>query len=848
MADKNVITYLLELEDKVSQELKKTSKQADRLETELEQLRKEQKRGIKVDKARARALSGMKNGLLAAAAAAAATGAGLIAMGTHSVATASNLEKFETRLGQLLGGLDKGKARVQELFEISASTPFQIQGLVEAEATLEAFGVNATRVRQGVMDLAGATGMDLKDAANAVGKALSAGAGAADQLREKGVLAMVEVQAGMSITKMSTDQFREALVNTLETNERLAGGTQKLATTFSGLISTLRDQFTVFSKQVADAKLFATAKAMLVTILGILDDNKEGTADWAEIVGVYLANGLVSVFDLSFKIAAIVMRVREGWLTVKQVVLDVAAAYFSFQAQIFKTMSLIPVIGEAYKVLASAMESAAGNTNRALAATADQVDHARKSQQWLLETGDKAVRKIGMLTKEYQNAADAAKGIKVPKDDKTIMKIAGIDSKALDKAASQAKKAKQELDKFANQLQRLGKEFDSQAAKTRKPLKESERLKNALSDMGDKLQQAALRSIELGDAGMAAFIKIKDSMKASMSEIEAAIPKAQRAETMATVGAGMDTATDIMSTGGMGVLGGMGPVGAGAAGLIGIGQQGQQAYEQEVDTKAQERADARAAEMQKEADKLRASGASEAALAARGLSSEDIAKAGEVTAKDVEKAEAETDRGEIMAQQVEAVVKGVIDGIAALLEGLPDILSTLIPLLLVDLPLALIEAIPTLIEELIPVLLWELPKGIVMMFMKVVPKILRMVFIELPVSLARGIERWWKTVKKWLADLFSFGSKQVGGYVPKTSTYLLHQGERVVPSSGAGSGTASKGLGAFGMGGSKSLTVNTQVVHPDSIHQLGKMIDDELGAHGRATVPLWGSSSIPRSI
>lgn len=848
MANANVITYLLELEDKVSKELKTTAKQADALEAELKDLRKEQKRGIKADKARAAALSGMKTGMLAAAAAAAAVGTGFVAMGAHAVGTSANLEGFETRLGVLLGGLDKGKARVQELFELSASTPFSIQGLVESEAALEAFGVNAERVRGGVMDLAGATGMELTAAANAVGKALAGGAGAADVLREKGVLAMVEVQAGMATAEMTTDQFREALINTLETNEKIAGGTALMAQTFDGLMSTLKDQFTVFSKQVGDAKLFSTAKATLAATLELLGENKEGTASLAETVGNALANALITVVDWSFKIAAVIMRIREGWLTIKQVVYFVGAAYLDFYRAVFDSLSALPLIGDTFKGIADTMAKGVAQMNRNLSATAGEVDAARAAQDKLLNTGEKLTGRIRVLADEYQNAADASKGIKVPEGNDEIMKIAGIDTKAVKKAAADAKKAQKQMDNFAKSMNKLGADFTKQAASTRKPLKESEKLQNTLNTMAAQFADAKAEAQSLGPEAVAAFDKVKTGMIASMGEMAAAVPKAKRGEAMAAAGAGMDAATDIMSTGGMGLLGSAGPVGAGAAGLIGIGQQGQAAYEEEVAADAQEIADDRADEMQKRADKMKQAGASEQALAAAGLSAEDIEAAGEVTEADKAEAAEGVDRGEVMAEQVKAVVQGVIDGISALLEGLPDILSTLIPLLLVDLPMALIEAIPALIEELIPVLLFELPKGIVLMLMKVVPKILKLLFMDLPVALFRGIQKWWQNVKKWIKDLFSFGSKQVGGFVPKTSNYLLHQGERVIPSSGAGSGTASKGLAAFGMGGGKSLTVNTQVVHPDSIHALGQLIDDELGAHGRATVPIWGSSSIPRSI
>ena len=847
MASDNVITYLLELEDKVSKELKETAKNADALQAELSDLRKEQKKGIKADEMRAQAMAGLKTGLLAAAASAAAVGGAFLAMGAHAVGTSANLEGFETRLGVLLGGLDKGKARVQELFELSASTPFSIQGLVESDAALEAFGVNADRVRGGVMDLAGATGMELTAAANAVGKALAGGAGAADVLREKGVLAMVEVQAGMATAEMTTDQFREALLNTLETNEKIAGGTALMAQTYDGLMSTLKDQFTVFSKQVGDAKLFSTAKATLFATLELLGENKEGTASFAETVGGALANALITVVDISFKIAAVIMRIREGWLTIKQIVYVVGIAYLDFYRAIFDGLSALPLIGDTFKGIADTMASGVATMNKNLHQTAGEVDAAREAQDKLLNTGEKLTGRIKELAGEYQNAADASKGIKVPEGNDEIMKIAGIDTKALKKAAAVAKKAQAEIDKFGKSMTKLGGNFNSQAAATRKPLKESEKLQNTLADMANEFANAQKKATELGPQAVAAFDKVKTGMINSMGEMAAAIPKAKGAEFAAAAGAGMSGAADVMSSGGMGLLASAGPMGAGASALIGIGQQGEEAYQAEVADEAQSTADERAAELQKKADKMKAAGASEQALAAQGLSAEDIAQAGEVTDKDIAGAEGEVDRGEVMAEQVKNVVTGVIDGISALLEGLPDILSTLIPLLLIDLPMSLIEAIPALIEELIPVLLFELPKGIITMLIKVVPKILKMLFMDLPVALFKGIAKWWTGVWKAIKDLFSFGF-QTGGYVPKTSNYILHQGERVVPASGAGTGTASKGLAAFGMGGGRSLTVNTQVVHPDSIATLSTLIDDEMGAHGRSTVPIWGSSSISRSI
>ena len=138
------------------------------------------------------------------------------------------------------------------------------------------------------------------------------------------------------------------------------------------------------------------------------------------------------------------------------------------------------------------------------------------------------------------------------------------------------------------------------------------------------------------------------------------------------------------------------------------------------------------------------------------------------------------------------------------------------------------------------------------MLIKLVPAFLKLLFRDLWVELAKGawegIQRWWRAARRWFRDLLSFGSKQVGGYVPKTANYLLHQGERVVPASGAGSGTATNGLSAFTGGGKTNLTINTMTMSQDAVPDLGRLLDSELGANGRTTVPIFGDQSVPTSI
>ena len=866
MADQEVIKYLLKLEDKMSAQLALTTRRADALEDSLEDLKKTQNATGKSSKMLGVAAKGSAMALAAAAAGATATAIAYTKMGREAIKTGANLEAFETRIGVLLGSLDKGKRRVEELFAISSRTPFSINGLVEAEATLEAFGVNAEVVRDGVMDLAGATGIDLVTAAKAVGKAMAGGAGAADVLREKGVIAMVEVQAGMKAAQMTTAEFRQALLETLETNEKLAGGTASMATTFEGLMSTLKDQFTVFAKMVADSKLFEAAKLVLEDILGVLDENKETTEGLADVVGNQLTNALLAVMEhfgfmlsltariaKAFNIGETILigwagmtnRLADSWRKVTLGILEAGRAMKSGiglstemhdqsiarlkaeRKENFQGYKVIALRSDELKAQAAALDATIAKYSNASLA----VDNIRLELARLDNTG---------VTVKLQQVDADGNPIKSGTGSTPIMS-----GKQLAPAAKKGttSKAAKDAENFAKAMDKLRKQFAGTAAKIQPQLTGSKLLEQQMMRMLEQFAEAKQAAEALGPSAVAAFQEVEAGMLASINAIATAIPAERRKETAQKIGSAMGGASDFLQSGGLSALGAAGPMGAGAASLIGFGQQGDAAYDAEVSEKASELAENRQKDLQAQRDKLLEAGFSEQELEARGLGQEQIKEAGEVTKADKKAAAEDTDRGEVMADMVTQAVNGVIDGIKSLLQGLPDILSELIPLFLVELPSAIIEMLPDLIEELIPVLLFEMPKALFQMLVKLIPRLVKMIFVDLPGALFRGISQWWQKVWKSIQDMFSL-SFQTGGYVPRTGMALVHQGERIIPSNGAGTGTATaRGLQAFTGSGKSSITINTAVVDPDSIPTLGRLLERDLGAHGREENDLFGRPS-----
>lgn len=252
-------------------------------------------RGMKSVRSAARSMgSALDKAFLGAAAGgmgALVTGFGLLAKG--AVETGAKFEGMEARLSTLLGSAAAGRQRMEELFKVASSTPFELDQIVAADVALESFGVNADKTRGAVMDLAGAMGLDVVDAANAVGRAWTGGAGSADILRERGVLAMVELRTGIKATDMSLEEFRAALLDTLtDPNGRIAGGTAKLAATFTGLTSNLADSWTAFQKQIADAGTFAAVKQAVVEILAGLSASQEEVGQIAKAISAGMVGGL----------------------------------------------------------------------------------------------------------------------------------------------------------------------------------------------------------------------------------------------------------------------------------------------------------------------------------------------------------------------------------------------------------------------------------------------------------------------------------------------------------------------------------------------------------------------------
>jgi len=651
------------------------------------------------------------------------------------VAAGSQMEGFETRLNVLMGSSAAAKQRLDELFQIGSTTPFELPGLVEAEINLRALGVNAEEAMPMIMDFAGAMGVDVARAAVEVGRAMQFGAGAVETIAGRALRAQVELKTGGDALKMSTKEFKAALVETLTDEDGIfAGGTQKLAETFDGMLSNLKDSWFKFQKETADAGLFDTAKETLRGVLHLIGKNQEGISLMSKV----FADGFVRSLFVSTKMMGYLV---DGFLALGSAIMDISTKWTEMTLSIADVAS---VVG-----LGPSKEERAALESR-LATLADTKDVLQDMGGFATMAEDLVAgveHRVANLPKAMAAGVERAK----PKDeDDEAPGPSKADIKAQEKARKDAAKA-------------------------------------------------AAKQAETWDDMLLSLDEMNASMKALPFEMAAGV-----LDGMASPKSGI-----------LDAVGAMGPKGAAIAGMMGT------------------------------------------------LSS----------------------MGEKGAKAIRAELKGFIK---SMIIGLTEVLPELIGIL----PVELIKAIPKLIGGLVKAtpliakaLFIDLPKQLIQTFgqwlVKAIGGFFRFFIDGMPKAIWQGVKKWfagaWKTIKAALSDLNPLkkkggiftpqkaagrvrlaaatlgasevirgakglvkGSMQTGGFVSDSGLHMLHAGERVVPSTGASTSAMQAAAGNIGSG--QAITINTNVVDPNALESLGRLLDRQFGEKGRSRAGIFSNA------
>lgn len=199
-------------------------------------------------------------------------GIAAIALATKKIATSfidvgRVLENTQIRLTALLQSAEKGNQLFKDMRYFASTVPFEFEKIIDAAAQLAIVFDDISEINKFMpllADIAAVTGLTLDQTAQQFVRAFSAGIGAADLFREKGVTAMLGFKAG---AKVSVDDTRKAFENALtDMSFKAKDAAKELASTFDGQMSMIRDSIFNIQSQMNDRGSFDGLKANLSLI------------------------------------------------------------------------------------------------------------------------------------------------------------------------------------------------------------------------------------------------------------------------------------------------------------------------------------------------------------------------------------------------------------------------------------------------------------------------------------------------------------------------------------------------------------------------------------------------------
>ena len=170
----------------------------------------------------------------------------------HAGAT---LEQYQVRLRVALGDVQAGNKLLADMRTYAAQVPFEFEQIAGAATMLAAVAKGGAdevnRLIPIIGDLAAASGLTFQQTAEQMVRAMSAGIGAADLFRERGVTAMLGFQAGATA---SGEETMSKIIQEFErADSKWRGAAEKLADIWDGEISMMRDAWFNLAAEIADS-------------------------------------------------------------------------------------------------------------------------------------------------------------------------------------------------------------------------------------------------------------------------------------------------------------------------------------------------------------------------------------------------------------------------------------------------------------------------------------------------------------------------------------------------------------------------------------------------------------------
>ena len=222
-------------------------------------------------------------------------GAGLVIR--NLVKTGMEIESLKVRLKVLFGSAEEGAKAFEKMAKFASKVPFSLQEIQLGSGSLAIVAKDSEELAN-LLEITGnvaaATGLDFQTTAEQIMRSFSAGIGAADLFRDRGVRNMLGFQAGATVSINETvKRFKEVFGEGGE----FGGTTDALAETLEGTLSMINDEVFSFKRNILDAGFFAELKRQFGDLDNFLKDNREAIDNLAKEIGENLAKAVISISE-----------------------------------------------------------------------------------------------------------------------------------------------------------------------------------------------------------------------------------------------------------------------------------------------------------------------------------------------------------------------------------------------------------------------------------------------------------------------------------------------------------------------------------------------------------------------
>ncbi|MAL47125.1 hypothetical protein [Hyphomonas sp.] len=236
-------------------------------------------------------------------------GAGLVAR--NLIQTGKDIENLRVRLKFLLKNTQEGTKAFDNMAKFASKVPFSLEEISQGSGILATVTDNADDL-QNMLEITGnvaaTTGLDFRTAAEQIQRSFSAGIGAADLFREKGVRNMLGFKAGATV---SIEETVKAFEKVFGRGGRFGSATDELAGTFQGTLSMIGDKIFTFKKTLLEAGFFEELKNQFGDLDKFLAENAKQIEDIAIAVGKNLANAVVGAVKLGKDLVPFLTKVKD---------------------------------------------------------------------------------------------------------------------------------------------------------------------------------------------------------------------------------------------------------------------------------------------------------------------------------------------------------------------------------------------------------------------------------------------------------------------------------------------------------------------------------------------------------